>query len=296
MKKIIAILIGIIGISNIMFAQYVSTALLPNEEFFKNSDFIVKGKLIRWNDYDLATRAYDIKGNYNPKDIYTEYLFKVDAVYKSYDNLIKLSDTIVIIADRGSIRKIESTSGEWTFWEEVKKNSNKGPMDLNGSSEFVLFLNKTVLPVNPFDKNSYFHTEFLSDCTYGRLKIFGYIIGLNDLVFENRYELYKYMEQFEGITLPLSDPTKMKNEVDDDTFNKYLKERNIKWGKTKEQNDSIKNYILKLHEELMQNAKKKVLNEPKANNNITFSISDQEQTYSNDKYYFEFDVNIYANN
>jgi hypothetical protein len=70
-----------------------------NEEFFNKSDFIVEGKLINYiQSYD---RLGDFYGSHNPEDIYTEYIFKVDYVYKSVDNLIKISDTIVIIADRG---------------------------------------------------------------------------------------------------------------------------------------------------------------------------------------------------
>jgi hypothetical protein len=82
---------------------------------------------------------------------------------------------------------------------------------------------------------------------------------------------------------------------DDDGYKQYIKENNIN---TKQQNDSIKNYILELEKQLRKSVKKKALNEPKVNNDITFKTSDFQQTYNSisNKHFLEFDVSVSVNN
>jgi hypothetical protein len=253
--------------------QNLNKDLLSNEEFFNNSDYIVEGKLIKkWNNDEWYVRSYDAKGLSNVEDLYSEYIFKVNFVYKDVDKLIKINDTLIIVADYGCINKLIDEN----HWEYICKNVNElhsnGGIDLNQTNDFILFLNKSGLPDNPNKNNTYFRTEFLQNKKYARINmnkdhtvdqgtgkyITNYRIeGLDGLSFENRYELYKYMEHFEGVNVPLSDTKIMQRDLFGypDAWNLYLIER--KNTSAKEQNDSIKNYMLKLHEELMQNAKKK---------------------------------------
>jgi len=262
MKKTLFLVLVVfsINLSNLT-AQEDESLDLTNEEFFEQADYIVKGKFIlKWNDGKYCGRAYDAKGHYNKEDIYSEYIFKVDYAYKAIDNLIQLSDTIVIIADRGEIQKVVSTSGEWTFWEYVIKEPKGITINLNCDDNFILFLNKTDLPVNPNDKNNYFHCQFLRDREFARIKFeprSDRSNGLNNLSFDNKYDLYKYMEQFEYLTLPFSDPKQMQWELryDIKSYNKYRKER-LGIKNTKEYNDSLKNFILERDKKLQQSVKK----------------------------------------
>jgi len=267
MKKILFLVLVVfsINVSNLT-AQKDESLDLTNEEFFEQADFIVMGKLIKWNESDvISRRSYDTKGNYNPDDIYTEYKFKIDYVYKSVDNLIKISDTIVVIADRGTIKNrmiLDSLSG-WYY--------SDGPAELNkfdyssihiflDGDNFILFLSKTDLPVNSNEKNNYFHCQFLRDRDFARIKFerrSDKSSGLNNLSFDNKYDLYKYMEQFEYLTLPISDPKQMQWELryDIKSYNKYREER-LGIKNTKEYNDSLKNFILEREKQLLQSVKK----------------------------------------
>jgi len=315
-----------------LFAQVDNNNLgLSNEQFFEKSDYIVEGKLISVN------YGYDVNGNYNPEDIFTEYKFKVDIIYKSTNNLIKQRDTIVVIANRGWVRYDEfnwydSVTG-FSVWSpkeigrHLENNINLKPIDLDIDNNFILFLNKTDLPINPNNKNNYFHCQFLQDREFARIKfgnIYKYdtigltmyhrvireaITGLNGLDFPNRYELYKYMEKFEGVKVPLSNPGDVLYDLNGniEIFNQYRKERNIDYKlpneKTQEEIDSFNRFLEEKSKKAKENTERKkkeegFLNGPKSPNELTITIQNQRVEYNNseNKYYFKFKVYAQANN
>jgi hypothetical protein len=95
----------------------------------------------------------------------------------------------------------------------------------------IYFMKISDLPENPdvSKRNKYPKVCMLQDVRRAFIRVPHNAYGLNGLQFDNRYELYKYMEQFEGVTVPLWNTNQMKWYLDDSTFNQYLKERNLKY-------------------------------------------------------------------
>ena len=267
MRKTILIAITAVAMSLNLAAQVDDTGLgLTNEEFFNNSEFIVEGRFIEWSRV-----SYDAKGLCNKEDIYTEIKFKVNYVYKSNGELIKQNDTIVIVFDRGVIQNKKTIKDQ--FGNEFLDGPNEiikypenliNRLQIDSDIDMILFLKTSDFPDNPSKRYNYFRTKLLQDRKEARFGFGGIlnsmifdkegftgkydlrIKGLDDLIFENRYELYKYMEQFEGVYVPLSDPTKMRWDLSNDSvFNIYLKERNIEWRKlnSQERKDSLNNFL-----------------------------------------------------
>ena len=105
-------------------------------------------------------------------------------------------------------------------------------------------------------KAIYEYHEHPDGSVYGIPK--GYKIeGLNGLSFDNKYELFKYMKQFKDVSVPLSDVKEMQRILFGNTeaYHKYMIETT---GKTaKEYSDSVREFMLKHSEELLEKAKKK---------------------------------------
>ena len=112
----------------------------------------------------------------------------------------------------------------------------------------IYFMKKSDLPENlDISKRSkYPKVSMLQDITRASIKIgsrtstSGPVFGLNSLRFDNRYELYKYMEQFEGVKVPLSDANYMRWYLDDEAFNQYSKERNVRDPRDRQVKDSVR--------------------------------------------------------
>jgi len=306
MKKILFLVLVVfsINVSNLT-AQEDESLGLTNEEFFEQADYIVEGKFI--NGY---TNSYDAKGLYQKEDIYSELKFIVKYAYKAKNNLINNNDTITIVFDWGEIYKVDYTEEEWTYESLITKYLGNADypcycaMGLESENEQILFLKESDFPDNPKKDNNYFRTKLLRDRKFAKIKYernSDRSTGLNNLSFDNKYDLYKYMEQFEYLNLPISDPKQMQWELryDIKSYNRYRKERlgiDIERENTKEYNDSLKNFILERDKKLQQSVKKKALNESKATNDITFSISKQEQSYYSGTHYLDFYIEVSANN
>jgi hypothetical protein len=238
MKKVIITISAVVAILvsanfNLKAQEKVVNDLkFSNQEFFENSDFIVEGSLIQARSYDKnGIKAY-YYGIFNPEDIFSEYVFQVDWVYKSVDNLVKAGDTIVIIVERGWIgkRRIDA-NGDTLYYgynglmedsydgRFIENNWNLKHLDLMREKS-ILFLNKTNLPVNPHYKSRYLHSEFLRDREFARFvfndvyendtlefciqsrTVGQTITGLNNLSFDKETALNDYLRQYKNLSVP----------------------------------------------------------------------------------------------
>jgi hypothetical protein len=167
----------------------------------------------------------------------------------------------------------------------------------NHKCNFIFFLNESNYPDNPDKKNHYYRTRFLENSIPSGFMQHGGIGGLIGLYFPDRYELYKYMQQFEGVNVPLSDLKKMERDLSGrpDAWKQYLQDRNMKWGQ--ERNDSIKKDMLEKHEQIKKSAQQNKLKGAKATNYATFIVSNYEQTYdSTETSFLTFDISVSVNN
>ncbi|MDR2011356.1 MAG: T9SS type A sorting domain-containing protein [Bacteroidales bacterium] len=275
----------------------LNEGLLSNEEFFEKAELIIEGKMLG------IICSYDAKGNYDPDDIYSEYRVLVEKVFKGAPELV--NDTICMIRKSGTIYKPTESGYE----EEINSYGEIPPeppedMGLSISRDFssILFFVRSDYPGNPDEtkKCNYDKFQLLQEKEKASLKFgdyswgaksswrFGKITGLNDLVFNNREELYEYMKQFKGITIPESKAQKPLYEI-----------------KTQEQIDSL----MKAREKRLETAKrnkeerkkklqKDLIRSDNVNNILTLRADNQQIIYNEteSKYYFEFDILVNANN
>lgn len=306
MKRIVlSALLVAIAISNLFSQEQTKRInIKSNEDFFNNSKYIVEGKILRGGK---NISNYD-NGLQDIEKVYTENLFVVRYIYKDVNGKIKANDTITIVRNVGGLRfEYYAEGGILTSYEQYKyydysdgkenilPNKSKYYLDLFGSTDtFIFFLNDSDYPENPNRKNNYLKTRFLENSIPSGFQITRPIRGLIGLNFKDRYELYKYMRQFEKIdvTIPLSDKILMWHSLDTESYRKYLKEIHNEDRHSQEVNDSILRFMKKQREELK---KKLSQTNDKANNNITLSIINQEQTYNNGTHYYEFDIAVSSN-
>jgi hypothetical protein len=174
----------------------------------------------------------------------------------------------------------------------------------------IYFMKISDLPESPdiiSKRNKYPKVSMLQNVKRAFIRVPHNAYGLNGLQFANRYELYKYMEQFEGVNVPLWNTGHMHYHLDDNTFKQYLKERNMKWldGNDPQVRDSVMRFLdmrLQKARENRENREKRnreqgQLKAPRANNILTVNIQNQRVNYdhSRHKYYFHFDVYANAN-
>jgi len=282
--------------------------LLSNEEFFSKADYIIEVKPAGWE----FTTMYDAGGNYNPDEIYTSTFMIVTRVYKN-DEIMRISpgDTLNYIRKGGWIFKEDPEWGTEQIWSRQPVDYDTGEIGGAGIEDAILFIKKSNLLENP-DTNKrgkYSKVSMLQDLKSATIKIggeyyTGEISGLNDLQFNNRYELYKYMEQFEGVTVPLSNPHHMRWYLGTgDVFDQYLKERNVKWldFNDPQVRDSL-NRVLEMQVQKAREKREKKREQgqlrSQTNNILTVTIQNQAVLYdkTKGKYYFHFDVYVAANN
>jgi hypothetical protein len=206
MKKTILLFIALLGILTVnaqddywqkIREENLNKDLLSNEDFFNKAELVVEGRFLK------AYYSYDAKGNYNPDDIYRVQAILVQRVYKgdqklSHDTLyvVRHGGTIQAIYEDGSFETISSSS-DYYYAED-------NGVPINSDKADILFFVKSDFPENLIqseysDKPKY---KFLQDKEKAVLGVQGKISGLNNLIFNNREELYKYMKQFKGYTVP----------------------------------------------------------------------------------------------
>jgi hypothetical protein len=266
--------------------------LQTNKDFFENSDYILEVKRLSKDitiDYYASKKGADVNIEdehgvlttaIDEDDIHIVQMVKVLRVYKGEN--VKEGDTIVAFA-KGGYLPINATT--WSFFPETYRmlgNADciKGltPQRVTVSTTIGKgngYLGDRGIDISNWDPSIIFgsDTEFPKDLDkpendhYLKIKVpnrtkaklsweDGKFSGLNSLHFENRYELYKYMAQFEGIDIPLSDYDKMHKywSGDDDARNQYIKEWNID---LKQRSDSVIRFMLQQREELLKSVEKK---------------------------------------
>jgi len=233
MKKVIVILAVTAMIVSNLFAQEYKEKLLSNDDFFKNSDYILE---VKWSK--IPSVSYDSKGNYNPDDIYTQSFWIVKYVYKTDGSeKISVGDTVESISKGGEIVR-QLGEEKWnievinTFpefgWPE---NSSNKPVGLSREYNAIVFLRKNNLPENnkSVQNMNFLKINHLQNKFGGGMSIVGNkITGLNGLTFNNREELCEYMRQYESYGI---------------NINAYFETNNAYWQKKyAELDDFKKNY------------------------------------------------------
>jgi len=217
MKKSILLLISIISVIFLHAQDNTNTSPLTNEEFFTQAELVVEGYFIK------IVATYDTKGNGNFDDIYSISAIKVQRVYKGDQSLME--DTVYVVNKGGVFGS-----------EKLYNHDNKANIN---NSEISVIIQEDI----HYDIPELLWKNDCADCvTYNTLSVFFFtasdlpdygvptkyslherykfllhtndilyvcenkILGLNDLVFNNREDFYNYMSQFEGYTIPAPEP------------------------------------------------------------------------------------------
>jgi hypothetical protein len=186
---------------------------LSNEEFFKQAEIVFEGYFIK------TVAGYDPEGNATFwGGGYRIDIYKVQRVYKGTQYAV--GDTIYIV-EKGGYPGIEKGENPW-HQSAFKFSDGDNPVIVpevlwkNGISwnpkqeqPLIYFLVSSDFPDDEnskyfsYKKYMHFHPESMNLCMY----ISGdNIAGLNDLVFRKREDFYNYMRQFEGFTVPETEP------------------------------------------------------------------------------------------
>ncbi|NLA23509.1 MAG: hypothetical protein GX879_00935, partial [Bacteroidales bacterium] len=183
------------------------------------------------------------------------------------------------------------------------ESGKKNPLWISNETPSICFFTKHNLPENSVIRNEirYLKVNLLQNIEEASLKIDywrGRSTGLNNLSFNNRYQLYKYMMQFDGVKVP-----PFKSNLGQEGYKEYLKDNEIAVPNHQKYIDSINRILEDSFKKAKEykdsiNKKKGYLNETKSTNDLTITIENQKILFSpsDNKYFFHFDVYGYANN
>jgi len=188
---------------------------LTNEDFFTQSDLVVESSFLG------IVATYDTKGNRNSNDIYSIAAIKVHKVYKGDKSLER--DTVYIVGKGGlhdiaklfwldDIANIEE--GEFAVEPEhgilyaipsIIDHYECGNCNWHDDVPHIFFFRISDFPdIENSKYSSYKKYKYLYS-SETRLYVCGdKILGLDNLVFQNRREFYDYIKQFEGFIVPKS--------------------------------------------------------------------------------------------
>jgi len=219
--------------------------LLTNEEYFENSDYILEVIQLHYDitiDYYASKRGVEankidengeLKTAIDEDEIYSAWMLKVLRVYKGEN--VQAGDTIIIFAKGGFlwINYMDYSlhpEGAMAFERIGKGSGYRGDSGISFSryDVSIIFGNNTEFPKS-LDKPKNDHYLKIKIQNKYKARLFwedGKYSGLNDLHFENRYELCKYMARFEGINVNLNDQKQMLRYLtgDEEARNQYIKE------------------------------------------------------------------------
>ena len=221
MKKIILLLTTLFCVAFLHAQTAVNqqNQQLSNEDFFNKSELVIEGQYIK------IVATYDTKGNEIYDDCYSITAYNVHKVYKGDTSL---TGKTIYITKQGALLGWENDTLSRTITTRpngeiilpmiedigyitppvISKNGIR--CGVSKYTPNILFL---VTSDFPDDKNtnskyfSYKKYKFIRNTI--RMKgdnimyVCGNIIaGLDDLIFHNREDFYKYMRQFEGFMVP----------------------------------------------------------------------------------------------
>jgi len=196
---------------------------LSNEDFFNQSELVVEGRMLKIVD------TYDAIGNGDEEDFYSILPIKVQRVYKGDQSLT--GDIVYTVCKKNEIgayfpcypvkqeQKIFINGDDTIKITVDREEMYIGPAVLrqNGidggvgfDTPSIFFLGTSNFPDSKNPKySSYKKYKFLynEDSRLWVLKsditgLITKILGLKNLVFNTREELYNYMKQFEGYIVP----------------------------------------------------------------------------------------------
>lgn len=229
-----------------------------NKDFFEKAEYIFEGEYVESETYfvDDSTK------------VYTQYLLKVNEVYKGNKKLKK--GTVTLIKNSGSVSKMyKDEKGELVILN--KDYNNQLDFDIHGKN--IFFCSESDLEMNSVQLNSSntIKLKLLHNYEYANLIIdedlleeYNFLIsGLNNLYFKDKQEFYNYAKQYKGLNIP-----KLKK---------------------KENQEKALNKFMKKQYQLLEIAKKNKLKAIKSNTELTISIVNREVT-GEDTAFFEFDV------
>jgi len=170
---------------------------LSNEDFFNKADYIFEGEYIKSEAYfvDDSTK------------VYTQYLLRVNEVYKGSKKLEK--GTVTLIKNSGFISKIyENENGEVVIFNKDHNNDN----DFYVQEKQIFFCLESDLTqsLNSFEASNNIILKLFSNHRFASLIYdddlldeYNFLVsGLNSLYFKDKYEFYNYAKQFEGVKIP----------------------------------------------------------------------------------------------
>jgi len=295
MRKVLLFLITLFSVAFIYAQNNSNNTPLTNEDFFTKSDLVFEGYFIK------VVATYDTKGEGVYDDIYRIAAYKVQRVYKGIQ--YAPGDTIYVtfqggvLGEENMVRNLEE---QIVYIPSILWNNNIAPSEC--SSYIFFFVNSNF----PDDSNSKYFSKkkykvtvkFSEEWLYpAELFICGNkIVGLNDLVFNNREELYNYMKQFEGFTVPdlVSSP---ENKPDKEELNSAVMDST--YIKIREQNRLLIDSLEKeFYKEKEIKDKKKVAPKSKSsrsNYTLTLEIANQKKITETGKNYVTFDLMASSN-
>ena len=314
MKRTI-LLFSTLLFSVVILCAQTSEKGYPNRTGLTNEDFFTKSDLVVESSYIGLVATYDIEGNKRLDDIYSIAAIKIHKVYKGDKSLE--GDTVYIVG-KASALGIENTYWRDTYWRDHIANLKEGEIAIEPIEE-ILYAFPSILKHNDC-RNCYFHDDAphihffrLSDfpdiqnpkiSPYIKYKFLyssetklyvcdDKILGLNNLVFQNRGEFYDYIKQFEGFIVP--ERTSLPEEQFEKAVPKEIVIDSMQY-EIQKYNETPMDFI---HPEMMKEKKKEIkkkvrkkLKNSKQDNNITFQIDNHHFIYDYDsqKYYVKFDV------
>ena len=203
MKKTIFFLIALFCVV-FLYAQKTKNRQFSNKDFFTKAELVIEGQYMR------LIHTYNLKGTDKYEDGFEIYAIKVIRVYKGNQSLA--DDTVYVVNKGGLVGQEKSLDGEFTttFCPMGSIPVAGTNYHINYFSPRIYFLVTSDLPD---DANSKYDSitkykyvwrntgEFIMK--YDTMFVLGdKVLGLDNLVFQNREDFYNYMKHFRGFTVP----------------------------------------------------------------------------------------------
>jgi len=206
MKKAIAISLFLV-LNLFLFAQNgkkdkfdrnLYTGKYTNKDFFEKADYIFEGEYVESESYlvDDSTK------------VYTQYLLKVNEVYKGNKKLEK--GTVILIKNSGTYTGKPKRIDDYTV--AFYNNDYNIDYDFYVHSKHIFFCSESDLEesLNQFNASNNFSLKFFQNAEHAGLNyyeeesdLYNFLIeGLNHLYFKDKKKFYKFAKQFEGIKIP----------------------------------------------------------------------------------------------
>ena len=266
MKRTI-LLFSTLLFSVVILCAQTSEKGYPNRTGLSNEDFFTKSDLVVESSFLGIVATYDTKGNKKRDDIYSIAAIKVHRIYKGDKSLE--GDTVYIVGKGGTLgdentylhnnnANLKESEFVLETIEEIQYGSPPPLLKNNGCrycniSDYVphiYFFKTSDFPdINDSKYSSYKKYKYLYS-SETRLYVCGdKVLGLNNLVFQNRGEFYNYMKQFEGFIVPK--PTSLPEEQIEKTVPKEIVIDSLQY-ETQRYNEVPMDFI---HPEMMKEKK-----------------------------------------